>query len=53
MMPKSNVDCKRIKEINCFYSDDNRLCPDDCIGFINKNGEEKIIEEPINKNKRR
>jgi hypothetical protein len=52
-MPKSNVDCKRIKEINCFYSDDNRLCPDDCIGFINKNGEEKIIEEPINKNKRR
>jgi hypothetical protein len=37
-MAKSRIDCKHIKEINCPSFDENRLCPDNCINFIAKDG---------------
>jgi hypothetical protein len=46
-MSESNINCKHIKELNCPSFDDNRLCPDDCISFIAKDG---IIYE-VNTNK--
>jgi len=32
-MPTSRIDCINIKKPNCEFYDENRLCPDNCIGF--------------------
>jgi len=50
-MPSSRIDCVNIRKINCEFYDENRLCPDVCVGFhsvetINQNTE-SIIMEPI------
>jgi hypothetical protein len=37
-MAESNINCKHINELNCNSFDENRLCPDDCISFIAKDG---------------
>jgi hypothetical protein len=43
-MSESNIKCKHIVELNCPSFDENRLCPDNCISFIAKDG---IIYEVI------
>lgn len=44
----SRIDCVNIKQMNCQYYDDNRLCPDDCEGFVsNWIKTSNKIEEPI------
>jgi len=32
-MPSSRIDCINIKKPNCEFYDENRLCPDNCVGF--------------------
>jgi hypothetical protein len=32
-MASSRIDCTNIHKLNCEFYDENRLCPDDCIGF--------------------
>jgi hypothetical protein len=46
-MAESNIKCKHISEVNCNGFDKNRLCPDDCINFIPKEG--IVYEVNINK----
>ena len=43
-MAESKINCKHIKEVACPSLDENRLCPDDCINFISKDG---IIYEVV------
>jgi hypothetical protein len=48
---ESRIDCVNIHKINCGYCTENRLCPDDCKGFVSVEKEViNIVEEPI-KNK--
>jgi hypothetical protein len=44
-MAESRIDCKNITKINCDYFGENRLCPDDCKGFISN--KEIVEDSPI------
>jgi hypothetical protein len=52
-MAESNIKCKHINELNCPSFDENRLCPDNCINFIAKDGiiyevnidKEEVVEQ--------
>ena len=51
-MPSSRIDCINIRKINCEFYDENRLCPDDCVGFhstetVNQNTVSVQMELPI------
>lgn len=37
-MAESKINCKHITEINCPDFDENRLCPDNCVSFVAKDG---------------
>ena len=43
-MPTSRIDCIHIKKPNCLFYDENRLCPDNCVGF---NNGETIVSETV------
>jgi hypothetical protein len=51
-MPSSRIDCVNIHKINCEFYDENRLCPDNCVGFhstetVNQNTVSVQMELPI------
>ena len=51
---ESRIDCLNIHKLNCEYCTNERLCPDNCKGFVSINGtitgtlyEEVIEEKPV------
>jgi hypothetical protein len=50
-MSNSRIDCININKIGCDYYDENKYCPDNCIGFISNKekikNDVKIVNEEI------
>jgi hypothetical protein len=52
-MSGSNINCRLITKIDCGFTDDNRLCPDDCKGFVGDKEIKIDIVEDTEQTKRR